>query len=401
MHTGTQDLAGVTFDGSQQTGGLDRSSPAMLPLAFAGACAFMNLFATQPILPLLANLFHASKLEVSLTVTGPAVAIGLAAPVLGRFSDRHGRKRTILWAALLLSLFTLLAATSKTLAQLIGWRFLQGVFTPGVFSVTIAYINEEWPASRIGHAMAVFGTGGVVGSCFGRTMSGVIASHWSWRWGLLVLGIVNLAWTLWLAKLLPREKKFTTASHSSSVALLGSYLRNRPLLATYAVGFCIMFSLLALFTYVNFHLAAPPYFLDSAALGFIFLVYLVGGVTTPVVGRWIDKIGLRNTALIASAFGVAGVLLTLGRPLLVIVLGLTVFSAASFIVQASANSHVGMVVEHSRALASGLRRLESLRLAGCGSAIFERNYGVRFVDPPGASGRGRDWSLGSLMPGVS
>jgi predicted MFS family arabinose efflux permease len=326
----------------------------MLPLAFAGACAFMNLFATQPILPLLADLFHASKLGVSLTVTAPTIAVGLAAPVLGRLSDRWGRKRTISWAALLLSLFTLLSASSTSLGQLIAWRFLQGIFTPGVFSVAVAYVNEEWPASRVGHAMAVFGTGGIIGSCFGRTMSGVIASHWSWRWGLLVLGIVNLAWSLLLIRLLPREKKFTAAHPASSISLLGDHLRNRPLLATYAVGFCIMFSMLALFTYVNFHLAAAPYFLDSAALGFIFLVYLVGGVITPVAGRGLDKLGLRNAQLAAVAVAVAGVLLTLGRPLFVIVVGLAVFSSASFIIQAAANSHVGRVVEHSQALASGM-----------------------------------------------
>lgn len=341
----------------------------MLPLAFAGACAFMNLFATQPILPLLTDVFHADMLGVSLTVTAPAVAIALAAPLLGRWSDRWGRKRTIIWTALLLSTFTLLSASSRTLWELIGWRFLQGIFTPGVFSVTVAYVNEEWPASRVGHAMAVFGTGGVVGSCFGRTMSGVIASHWSWRSGMLVLGIVNLLWALLLARLLPGERKFVAASHSASLfSLMRDHLRNRRLLATYVVGFCIMFSMLALFTYVNFHLAAPPYFLDSAALGFIFLVYLVGGVLTPVLGRWIDKIGLRNAELASCAIGIAGVLLTLGRPLSVIVAGLAVFSSAAFIMQASANSHVGRVVEHSQALASGMYA-SSYYVGGCMGSV--------------------------------
>ena len=56
------------------------------------------------------------------------------------------------------------------------------------------------------------------------------------------------------------------------------------------VGSCILFSMLAIFTYVNFHLAAPPFHLGTAALGYVFLVYLVGGVITPVAGRWIDRL---------------------------------------------------------------------------------------------------------------
>src|ERR1019366_2536592 len=138
------------------------SPRSMIPLALAGACAYMNLFATQPLLPMLAHVFHASKFAVSLTVTAPPVAIAFAAPLLGRLSDQLGRKRTMIFAAFLLSFSTILTGTAWTLGQIVAWRFLQGIFTPGVFSVTVAYINEEWDSSRVGHAMAVFGTGGII-----------------------------------------------------------------------------------------------------------------------------------------------------------------------------------------------------------------------------------------------
>ena len=62
------------------------------------------------------------------------------------------------------------------------------------------------------------------------------------------------------------------------------HLRNPRLVATYAVGFCVMFSLLGTFTYVNFYLAAPPFGLSTAALGLLFVVYLVGAVVTPTRG---------------------------------------------------------------------------------------------------------------------
>jgi len=45
---------------------------------------------------------------------------------------------------------------------------------------------------------------------------------------------------------------------SAPRAMLG-HLRNPPLAATYAVGFCVLFTLIATFTYVNFYLAAPPF----------------------------------------------------------------------------------------------------------------------------------------------
>jgi len=346
------------------------SPRSMIPLAIAGACAYMNLFATQPLLPMLAHVFHASKFAVSLTVTAPPVAIAFAAPLLGRLSDQWGRKRTMIFAAFLLSFSTILTGTSWTLGQIVAWRFLQGIFTPGVFSVTVAYINEEWDSSRVGHAMAVFGTGGIIGGCMGRTLAGMIAGHYHWRWTFIVLGCINLVWAVALAKSLPQERRFVPAAQSvSSLRLLLGHLRNRPLLATCLVGSCIFFSMLATFTYVNFHLAAPPFYMGTAALGYVFLVYLVGGVITPVAGRWIDRLGYRNALVGATAVGIIGVLLTLANSLWIVVAGLAVFSSACFITQASANSHIGRVVEHSHALAAGLYASFYYVGGGTGSSV--------------------------------
>jgi MFS family permease len=315
----------------------------------------MNLFSVQPLLPMLADAFHATKLGVSLTVTAPTVAVALAAPWFGNLSDRLGRKQTMIYAAFLLSAAIILTGTSTTLKQMIFWRFLQGVFTPGVFSVTVAYINEEWPVHRVGHAMAVFGTGGVIGGCVGRLLGGLIAGYFDWRWTFFVLGAINLVWAVVLGKSLPREELFVPAEASDSLSCrFSDHLRNRRLLATYGVGFCIFFSTLAIFTYVNFHLAVPPYGLGTAALGYLFLVYLLGAVITPVAGRWIDKLGHLKAYVIAAVAGIMGIVLTLHPSLRVIVVGLAVYSSAAFIAQASCNSHIGRVVEHSQALAAGM-----------------------------------------------
>ena len=84
---------------------------------------------------------------------------------------------------------------------------------------------------------------------------------------------------------------------------LGDLLRNRRLVATYAVGFCILFTQVAMFTYVTFHLAAPPYSLSTVAarLALRRLSGWRGG--DAVVGRWIDRYGHR--AGLASAMASA------------------------------------------------------------------------------------------------
>ena len=109
-----------------------------------------------------------------------------------------------------------------------------------------------------------------------------------------------------------------------------------------------------MFTYVTFQLADPPFSLTTAALGWLFAVYLVGAVATPFSGRFIDLHGHRLALTTAIAIGATGSLLTLVHVLTVVVAGLALVSSGVFIAQAAASSYVGTAATHNRGLAVGL-----------------------------------------------
>ena len=97
---------------------------------------------------MLARLFHASKTGVGMTVSAATLGVALSAPIFGALAERLPRKRVIVVSLLGVSIPTLLAATSTSLAQLIFWRFLQGITVPGIIAVVITYIGEEWSNTR-------------------------------------------------------------------------------------------------------------------------------------------------------------------------------------------------------------------------------------------------------------
>jgi predicted MFS family arabinose efflux permease len=320
----------------------------------AGFCAFLTLFAPQPLLPMLSAAFHASAAAVSLVVTASTIAVAIAAPLAGMLADRLGRKRVMVPAAFLLAVPTVLAATSSSLGQLLFWRFLQGILTPGIFAVTIAYINEEWTDS-VGATVAAYVTGTVLGGFVGRMVAAIVAAHSSWRWAFVVLGAMNALGAVAIWKWLPPGRRFLRARRGSSpLGPMLRHLKNPRLLATYAVGFCVMFTLLAAFTYVNFYLAAPPFRLGTEALALLFVVYLVGAVITPFAGRLIDRLGHRAALLIAFSGAIAGISLTLVHSLPAVMTGLALCCTGVFIANAAGSSYVGVVAHEARAAAVGL-----------------------------------------------
>ena len=79
------------------------------PVVLAGAAAFLNIYSTQPLLPLLTRTFGASTFEAGLTITAPTVAVAIFAPFIGRLADRLGLRRVIVLSAWTLTLATALA----------------------------------------------------------------------------------------------------------------------------------------------------------------------------------------------------------------------------------------------------------------------------------------------------
>jgi len=139
---------------------------------------------------------------------------------------------------------------------------------------------------------------------------------------------------------------------ASGRQMLG-HLRNPQLLATYAVGFGTLFTFVAMFTYMNFLLAAPPFNLTPTLLGSIFVTYLAGSFTVLWLGRAVARFGRRTMVLAAIVTWCTGALLTLVPSLPAIILALAVAACGGFIVQATSTAYVALTAESGRTSAIG------------------------------------------------
>jgi predicted MFS family arabinose efflux permease len=288
-------------------------------------------------------------------VSATTLAVALAAPFVGLIAERIGRKRVIVPALFGLAVPTLLAATSTGLRTLIFWRFLQGLFIPGIIAVIMAYIGEEWPAKRVGSVMSAYVTGTVFGGFVGRFTAGVITAHFDWRWSFVLLGLITVAGAVAVSRWLPPAVNFVpTKSARATLRSAARHLRNGRLLATFLMAFTVLFTLVGTFTYANFYMAAPPFGLNSAQLGSVFFVYLLGLVVTPMAGRYLDLHGYRKAMMLAFVLCMAGLTVTLRHSLPMVILGLALLSSGVFALQACNSTNLGKVAGQARSSAAGL-----------------------------------------------
>jgi MFS transporter, YNFM family, putative membrane transport protein len=327
----------------------------MLAVATAGFCAFVNLYSPQALLPQLSQEFGVGAGEISTLMTAGTGAIALTAPFTGAFADVIGRKRLITAAMFAVVLPTVIMTFVSSVPELAFWRFVQGLLLPPIFTVTVAYIGDEWPRADVPRIAGLYMAGTSVGGFSGRFIPGVLTDAIGWRAAFDVIALITLVAAIVVALTLPPERRFVRSG--GLVASLGSmvrHLRNPRLIATFAIGFGVLFNFMATFTYVSFHLAAPPYLFSPTLLGALFFTYLVSSPLLPWVGRAIALFGRRRFVLGVIAAWVVGALLMLAPAISLILAGLTLCAVCGMLCQTVTTGYVTMTAVEGRSSAVGL-----------------------------------------------
>lgn len=127
-----------------------------------------------PLLPFYAETFGATPFQIGLLVASYAAAQLIGAPLLGRMSDRFGRKPVLVISLVGTFVGFLLLGFANSLWMLFASRLLDG-FTGGNISVAQAYItditDESNRAKGLGMLGAAFGLGFIIGPAAGGLLS--------------------------------------------------------------------------------------------------------------------------------------------------------------------------------------------------------------------------------------
>jgi MFS transporter, YNFM family, putative membrane transport protein len=351
-------------------------------VATAGFASFVNLYSPQALLPQLASEFHVSAGEISQLMTAGTGAIALTAPFTGVLADIVGRKRLITAAMFLIVVPTVIMTFATTVPEMVFWRFIQGLLVPPIFTVAVAYIGDEWPASDVARVAGLYMVGSSVGGFSGRFIPGILTDLIGWRAAFDVVGLLTLVAAVIVALTLTPERRFVpSGGFGASARYMVRHIRDPRLVATFAIGFGVLFNFVATFTYIGFHLAAPPYSFSATFIGSLFITYLASSVVVPWVGRGIALFGRRRLVLGIIAAWIVGALLMLLPPVTLILIGLTLCAVCGMLCQTVATGYVTMTAKEGRSSAVGL--YASLYYVGGSAGAFFGGIAWSFAGWPG------------------
>lgn len=322
----------------------------------AGVATFALLYSTQALLPAVSAGFGVSASAASWTVSAATGALALCVLPLSALSERYGR-RTVMTASLAVAVAVgLLVPFAPSLEWLVALRAVQGAALAGLPASAMAYLAEEVRPKALVAAIGLFVAGNSIGGMSGRIVTGWVAQLWGWRAALGAVGLLALACALVFRAMLPKARNFTPGSLNprALAKTVRGHLADPLLLRLYAIGALFMTVFGAVYTVIGYRLVEAPFNLPQGIIGSIFLVYLVGTVSSAAAGKLVARLGRRGALYLAVTTTTAGLLLSLADSLPAVLLGLVLITAGFFAGHAVASSSVSRTARTGRAQASAL-----------------------------------------------
>ncbi|WP_052848762.1 MFS transporter [Streptomyces avicenniae] len=327
-----------------------------LALFAIGVATFAMLFSTQALLPGIADGFGVRADQASWTVSATTIGLAVAVLPLSTLSERFGRRQTMTASVAAAVALSALIPFAPDLTTLIVLRALQGAALAGIPASATAYLAEELPARETVGAIGLFIAGNSVGGMTGRVMTGWVAEGYGWRAALGAIAVLGLVSAVVFRLLLPPARNFSPAPLRPRVALrtVGGHLARPLLLRLYSIGALLMAAFSAVYTVIGFRLTEEPFGLSAGLAGSVFVIYLVGTVSSGSTGPLLGRLGRRGALYAAIVTVSAGLLLSLSDSLALVLTGLVLITGGFFFGHAVASGSVSRTVTHGRAQASAL-----------------------------------------------
>ena len=329
---------------------------ASFALALGSFLVFCNLYMFQPMLPLMAEKFNASAIEINWLLAASTLTLALTLVPWAIGSEMIGRRKVMMLSLFLLPFAGMAMLLTDSLLMLTLARGLMGISLAGFAAVAVAYMAEEFTPKALMLAIGGYISANSLGGITGRLYGGFVTEYWGWEVAVIGMAIASLFGALLVNQLLPEQQYFTPKkgqfrNHNRNVI---SHLKQRKLWLAMMIGGLNFALFVNLYTVMGFRLVAPPYSLSISLTSMIFLCYLTGTITAKLSGRWSQVYSPIYGMVLGTTVSVIGMWLASYDSLYAMIIGLLLISSGAFFTHSLAYAWVSQKADTAKATATAL-----------------------------------------------
>jgi MFS transporter, DHA1 family, inner membrane transport protein len=271
-----------------------KETALLLILALVQFTNIVDFMIIMPLAPVLKEKWGISSAEFSRLVSFFSIGAFISAMACIAFVDRFDRKKVLMIVYAGFTLGTFLCGLSQTYHQLLGARFLTGLFGGIGGSVILSMVGDYIPQERRGQAMGILMTGFALASVVGVPGGLWLAGNYQWHTPFIILACLCTVVFALAIFLVPSF----TGHLKNGVVKQTAYAIIKNVFSDVNKRWALLLSSLLLMSHFSIIPFLSDFFINNLKLNYkidIPLVYVCGGLlsvfSSPLVGRLSDKYG--------------------------------------------------------------------------------------------------------------
>jgi len=186
-------------------------------LALSIFSSMLGVGIISPLLPLYAEQMGATGIWIGTIFAGFSISRTIIMPIVGRLSDRNGRKLFLSVGLLGYAIISLGYIWANSVYELTLVRLIHGVASGMILPIAQAYVGDISPEGEEGTWMGYFNAAFFTGFGFGPLMGGTLTDHFGMNIAFYAMGGLNLLAFLLVIFFLPEiGQRKTPASPRAS-----------------------------------------------------------------------------------------------------------------------------------------------------------------------------------------
>jgi multidrug resistance protein len=160
-----------------------KSNLALLTMAIGVFMGALDNGIVTSSLTTLFRSFHVSPSWGAWMITIYTLGLAISVPIVGKLSDRFGRKKLFLIEIAIFGIGSLLVALSPNFTSLLAARFFQAMGGGGIFIIASAYVLDMFPKEKQGRALGMLGGMNGIAAILGPNLGSFllhVTGNWHW-----------------------------------------------------------------------------------------------------------------------------------------------------------------------------------------------------------------------------
>ena len=214
--------------------------------------AIVGIAFVIPFLPILAVDYGANGFELGLIMASFSISMAITQPIVGLFSDRHGRKLFLLAGLAIYSLTGFAYVLSSSVIDMSLIRLIQGVGGGLVFAVSMAYVGDLAPEEHEGRYMGMYNVAMFGGFGCGPLIGGILKDAFGMNASFIGMGVLGAMAFVSILLFLPESR--TTNNSEEQQESIGSafagILSETRMVGIFIIRLAVMFSMVPSFIFL-------------------------------------------------------------------------------------------------------------------------------------------------------